>query len=323
MYPPLDLRQVHCFVAAASAGTMTAAAEQLHLSQSAISLAIAALERRLDVQLLVRRRARPLLLTTAGRRFLPAARELLAHAEDARRSVRASPGISGPLSVGCFSTVAPLVLPTLLQGFTREHPAVELSFVDGPVPELEAAMRAGACDLAIVDVLELSDDIEHELLWSVRPYALFAADDPLAGRDAVTLEELAERDMILFDLPPSGAYLERVFGDRGLRPRVRHRTASHELTRALVGRGLGFALLLTRPVHDLTHEGLPLAAVPLAGEVPENAFALARVRGSRPSPQAAAFARHVSEHLPLPPGARPEQQPRVAAAAPPRASRQA
>lgn len=305
MYPPLDLRQLHCFVAAADSGTMTGAAERLHLSQSAVSLSVAALERRLGAQLLVRRRARTLLLTPAGRRLLPAARELLAHAGETLRHAAEPSGVAGPLVVGCFSTVAPLLLPGLLQSFTAAHPEVVVDFLDGPVPELEEAMRRGACDLAIVDALGLSPDMEHETLYRARAYALFAAADPLAGREAVALAELAERDMILFDLPPSGDYLTRVFADQGLTPRIRHRTSSHELVRALVGRGLGFALLLSRPAHDLSHEGLPLAAVPLAGDdVSENAFALARLRGSRLSRQAAAFARHCREQLPLPPGAR-------------------
>jgi DNA-binding transcriptional LysR family regulator len=296
MYPPLDLRHVHCFVAAATTGTMTAAAERLHLSQSAVSLGVSALERRLDVQLLVRRRARTLLLTPAGRRFLPAARDLLAQADGLqRRAAAPGGGIGGPLTVGCFTTLAPVLLPGLLQGFTAEHPEVALDFVEGPVPELEAALRAGACDVAILDAHAPSADIEHEPLLRPRPYALFAASDPLAARESVTLAELVDRELILLSLPPSDDYLLRLFTSRGLEPRVRHRTTSHELVRGLVGRGLGYALLLTRPAHDLTHEGLRVAAVPIADAVEPGSFALARVRGGRLSRQAAAFARHCRE----------------------------
>jgi len=301
MYPPLDLRQVQCFVAAAAGGTMTAAAGELHLSQSAVSLAVAGLERRLGVQLLVRRRARPLLLTPAGRRLLPTARELLTSAEDLRREAAATSGVAGPLTVGCFTTLAPLVLPELLDAFLADHPEVDLGFLDGPVPELEAAMRAGACDLAIVDVLDASPDVELEALMGVRPYALFAADDPMARRRSVRLEDLARRDdLILFSLPPSAAFLMGLFAARELEPRVRHRTSSHELVRGLVGRGLGYALLATRPAHDLTHEGREVVAVRIAGDVADARFALARVRGSRLTRQAAAFARLCRERLSAP-----------------------
>jgi DNA-binding transcriptional LysR family regulator len=162
MYPPLDLRQVHCFVAAATAGTMTAAAHELRLSQSAVSLAITGLEGRLGHQLLVRRRARSLLLTPAGARFLPAARDLLTHTAQVQADLAtAGPGVSGPLVVGCFSTAAPFVLPPLLQSFGALHPDVELDFVEGPVPEVEAALRAGRCDVALVYVLGRAADLDY------------------------------------------------------------------------------------------------------------------------------------------------------------------
>jgi DNA-binding transcriptional LysR family regulator len=96
----------------------------------------------------------------------------------------------------------------------------------------------------------------------------------------------------MFDLPPSLQLLARVFTECGLTPRIRHRSGNHELVRALVGRGLGFALLVTRPVRDLTHEGRALAVVPLAGDVTEHEFALAQLRGTRLTRQAATFAVH-------------------------------
>jgi DNA-binding transcriptional LysR family regulator len=299
MYPPLDLRQVSCFVAAATAGTMTAAGEQLLLSQSAVSFAVKALERRLGVQLLVRRSARSLRLTPAGARFLPVARELLAHADEVqRRNLATDSGVSGPLTVGCFPTIAPFLLPGLIESFASLHPDVTLDFVEGSAPHLGAEMASGTCDLAIVEAAGLGADIERETLFASPPYALFAADDPVARAASVDAADLATRDMIMFDLPPSRELLERVFTERGLAPRIRHRSANHELVRALVGRGLGFALLVTRPVHDLTHEGRPLAAVPLAGDVPEHAFALAYPRGVRLTRQAAAFAEHCRDAAP-------------------------
>src|SRR5690349_529815 len=111
----MNLRQLECFVAAADAGTMTAAAAQLFVSQSAISLAVAQLERSVGTQLLIRHKARGLELTPAGRRLLPQARSLLAHADDVRTAAEAEGGaLSGPLTVGCFRTAAPFLLPELL-----------------------------------------------------------------------------------------------------------------------------------------------------------------------------------------------------------------
>jgi DNA-binding transcriptional LysR family regulator len=80
--PEYSLRQLHYFVAAAEAGTSTEAAEALHLSQSAMSTALADLEKAFQVQLLVRHHARGTSLTPAGRELLVASRQLPAQAAD-------------------------------------------------------------------------------------------------------------------------------------------------------------------------------------------------------------------------------------------------
>src|SRR4051812_21590724 len=129
----MNLRQLECFVTAADAGTMTAAAGRLYVSQSAISLAVGQLERSLGSQLFIREKARGLQLTAAGRRLLPEARSLLAHAEEVRSTAEeAGGGLRGSLTVGCFRTAAPFVLPELLETFAIEQPDVELDFVEGP-----------------------------------------------------------------------------------------------------------------------------------------------------------------------------------------------
>ncbi len=84
----MSLRQLDYFVIAAEIGTMTGAAQRLHVSQSAVSLGIAELERQLGVQLLLRCKAKGLTLTEAGRLLLPGARALLARAEKLQTGMR-------------------------------------------------------------------------------------------------------------------------------------------------------------------------------------------------------------------------------------------
>src|SRR3954453_5152146 len=84
------LRQLEYFVTVADQGTMAGAAQHHHISQSAVSLAITELERALGVQLLVRRRARGVELTGAGREVLPEVRRLLAHAAEVQATARSA-----------------------------------------------------------------------------------------------------------------------------------------------------------------------------------------------------------------------------------------
>lgn len=295
----LNLRQLEAFVAAADAGTMTAAAEQLLLTQSAVSLAIAGLEDAVETQLLIRRRSRGLALTDAGRRFLPEARELLAHADDVLADVQsAGRDLQGRLVVGCFRTAAPFVLPGLLETFAEAHPEVTLDFIEAPLPALEHDLLEGRCEVALVYDLDVGPGVECEALYQTEPYILLSPQHPLAERDAIPIAALAEHDMVLLDVPPSVPYFMSVFEAADVTPRIRFRVSGYELLRALVARGLGYAMLISRPYGDVSYEGKPLVARPIAGETLPIDVALAWAAGVRRTRRARAFAEHCQRMLP-------------------------
>jgi DNA-binding transcriptional LysR family regulator len=295
----LNLRQVECFVVAAEVGSMTAAAERLQVSQSAISLAVAGLERALDTDLFLRHRGRGLTLTAAGRDLLLSARNLLADAEAMRSQADViGRGLSGRLTVGCFGTGAPLVLPALMETFERKYPGMSLDFVEGSTDVLERALLDGSCEIALMYDVGLHVALAKEPLYSTVPYALFAPEHPLAGRGSVTLAELAEFDFVALDVQPVHEHQLGLFAYAGSQPRVRYRTSSYELLRSLVGRNLGFTLLISRPYGDVSYEGRPLVAIPLSGEVKTVDVILARPPGVRPTLRVQAFAAHCRELLP-------------------------
>ena len=295
----LNLRQVECFVVAAETGSMTHAAERLLVTQSAVSLAIAGLEQALGTDLFVRRRGRGLDLTAAGRELLLPARNLMADAEAMRAQADVlGRGLSGRLTVGCFGTGAPLVLPALMETFERRNPGMSLDFVEGSTEVLEQALLEGRCEIALMYDVGLHVALEKEPLYSTIPYALFAPEHQLAARDSVTLAELAEFDFIALDIQPVHEHQLGLFAHAGVAPRIRYRTSSYELLRSLVARNLGFTLLISRPYGDASYEGRPLTAVPLSGDVKTVDVMLARVPGVRPTLRSQAFAAHCRELLP-------------------------
>lgn len=311
----LNLRQLECFVTAADAGTMTAAASRLYVSQSAISLAVGQLERSLGTQLFIREKARGLRLTAAGARLLPEARSLLAHAEDVRTAgEEAGAGLRGSLTVGCFRTAAPFVLPELLETFAIEQPEVALDFIEGPSDELADALLEGRCEIALLYDQSLRPGIATEVVRTMRPYALMSPEHPLARRASVAVAEIAPHPMIMLDVPPSKDYYNDLFRLAGVEANVRHHASSYELVRALVGRNLGWAPLLSRPHVDRSYEGRPLVQVPFDDEPLANQLVLAWPDGIRLTRRARTFAdlcrRVVSEPPPsLAAAARPGGSP--------------
>lgn len=265
----LNLRQLEYFVAAAESGSVTAAASHLHLSQSAVSTALADLERALGAQLFLRH-PRGVALTRTGESILARSRRLLSGVEDLHDTARsAQESLVGRLTVGCYTTLSPIVLPAIIDRFTRAHPAVDLDLVEGSHDELEVLLRSGVLDLALLYHYGFRDrerdDLERSTVTNSPPYVLVPAGHALAERAEVELRLLAEEPLILFDLPPGGEYFLSLFQDAGLEPKIRLRTKSFELVRSLVGRGLGYSVLSQHPRTGVTYEGHEVRDVPLAG----------------------------------------------------------
>ncbi|MER5181011.1 LysR substrate-binding domain-containing protein [Streptomyces sp. NPDC002896] len=267
--PGYSLRQLLYFVTAAESGTLSEAAARLHISQSAVSLAISELERALKVQLCVRRKAHGITLTPAGKQALREMRALLRQAEDLAADVSGTQeGLSGRLSVGCYVTLAPTVLPPLLQGFSALHPALTIDFEEGTGDHLQRRLLDGDLDVAVLYDTDVLPEMDRALLSTMRPHILLPAGHPLADEPVVALHDLAAEPMVLLDAPPSSHHTLLLCQSAGVTPVVRHRTRNFEMARALVGRGLGYAILVQRPANDRTYEGLPVVHKEIA-ELPE------------------------------------------------------
>ena len=283
------LRQLDYFVAVAEAGTVTAAAERVHLSQSAMSTALSDLERAFGVQLLVRHHARGVTLTASGEELLVAARELLRQADDLDSSAHAlGEGLTGRMTIGCFAILAPYVVPPMVAAVEEELPGLELEPVEEALDALDKGLADGRFELAVTYDLGLGESIERAELFSIRPHALLPAAHPLASADVVSLAELAGEPFVLLDLPHSRDYFRAAFTTAGVQPRIRYRTHSAETARALVGRGLGWSLLNLRPTNSQSVEGRRVVTVDLADSVPALTVVLAKRRGARLTRRAAA-----------------------------------
>jgi len=291
--PNFTLVQLRYFAAAARLGSMTAAARELLVSQSAVSTAVSVLEKELGVQLLIRQHARGLALTAAGREFYQELRGFLVHtAELAECAHRAGTEVVGHLTVGCFSTLVPFRIPGLLTAFAAEHPSVQVHVHEGEHAATKRALRSGDCEIALMYGYDLDDDIDREPVDSVPPYVIVAADHPLAQRESrrVRLAELADEPMVLLDLPHTAHYMQSILLESGVRPTVRHRTGGYEAVRSLVAHGLGFALLNQAPAHDMTYSGRSVVALELEDDVVPLEIVLAWPRGARLTRRAQCFA---------------------------------
>jgi DNA-binding transcriptional LysR family regulator len=285
------LRQLEYFVAVAEAGSVTKAAEAVHLSQSAMSAALADLENALSVQLLVRHHARGISLTPAGKEMLVASRRLLASAADLRSVAQGlGTSLSGTLSVGCFEVVAPYLLPELLAVAAEKLPKLHLQTTEVDLADLAAGVADGTFELGIG--YDLVDDprLRRWPLFTLPPYVLLSGSHPMADRESIDLADLADEPMALLDLPHSRDYFQRVFDDAGVKPTVRYRSTTVETCRALVGRGLAYTVLNLRSAVPMALDGHAVAAVPISGNPPSLTVVLLEAVATRPTRRAAVVA---------------------------------
>ena len=144
------LKQLEYFVAAGETGSITLASERISISQPSISTAISHLELTLGVQLFVRHHAQGLSLTPAGRTLLAEAKRLIEQAEGLYTvASEATEQIRGQLSVGCMVTLAPMVMPELVHGFTSAFPSTQVHQQEANQEMLLEGLGRAEIDVAV------------------------------------------------------------------------------------------------------------------------------------------------------------------------------
>ena len=262
-----ELRLVRYFVAVAEERNITRAAERLHISQPALSAAVRQLELALGVDLLDRS-GRVLAVTAAGELLLEQGRDLLGHADRVFDAVRERDGaLVGRLRLGLTPTARYGLAPELLAASAARAAGVMIYPQEDTTGALLRELRAGRLDLAVLFCAPVSelDGVESELLRLEPAVVHTRADDVLAGRSSLRLDELADRVVLVADSRESGGFTDRVtelFRAAGVSPRTRP-DPYPDLGLQAVREGLG-VVVYVRSAFPPDVEGS--AFVPVAGD---------------------------------------------------------
>ncbi|MEM7441295.1 MAG: LysR family transcriptional regulator [Pseudomonadota bacterium] len=259
------LRQLEYFVAVGDTGSIAKASERVNVSSPSISAAITQLEEEFGLPLFVRQHAQGLSLTQAGREMLEQARTVL---REASALVDVAGGISGeargPISIGCFTTLAQVMLPTLRKSFEQAHPDVRVVQVELDQVEIFNALRRSEIDAALTYDLQIPADLNFTPLIELPPFVIVNEDHPLAGRKRVSINDLVTLPMVLLDLPHSADYFLSIFDTR---PHVTERTRDMAVMRSLVGSGYGYSIANVRPLNARSPDGQPLQFIEIEEDV--------------------------------------------------------
>lgn len=286
----MTLEQLRIFVAVAAEQHVTRAARALHLTQSAVSAAIASLEARHAVQLF-NRVGRGIELTEAGRLFLNEARAVLVRAEAAERLLADLSALKrGHITVHASQTITGYWLPQRLVAFRQRYPDVDVGVVAGNTAQVAKAVLDGAADLGLVEG-EVGDPLlDQDTLPGDRMTLVVSDGHPWRDRKRVKPDDLPRSAWVLREVG-SGTRSEfeealRRFGVSQADLPVVLELPSNEAVLSAVKAGAG-ATVISELVAGSALAAGQLHRVPFP--LPERPFRLLRHRERRLSHAAQAF----------------------------------
>lgn len=292
----MELRQLKHFIAVGEAGSITAAARELRLTQPALSRQIKALEEELDTTLL-ERGAHSISLTAAGELLLTESRKLLKFSDAMVAKVQAAEA-GEPLRVGYAPSLANEFLPIAIGRFTQLHPRVRVSLFDWSSAEMRQGLEKGKLELIVAAPCRgVREPVEWVTLKNYGWEVVMPAGHPLAERKLISLKDLGGQKLLLYDREHYPDYWDRITGyfrQHKLQAKIAGEfDGISSLTAALEG-NLGIAILARSSGSDLGNRQR-LVARPLKNEPGPIEVAAGIYQAAPPSAQLLAFVEELKQ----------------------------
>jgi DNA-binding transcriptional LysR family regulator len=237
----MHISQLRVFVALVETGSFTEAAYSINLTQSAVSHALATLEKELGVTLLERDRQGKMQLSTVGHKILRQAQEILAHVETIQQEAALELSqVEGKLRVGSSQIVPPRQIAGILAHFKEQYPKVDVLLFEGTGPEVYEWINAGLVDVGFVHLD--GKDSAITLVTTGEIHILLPEAHPLLQKKTISLKGLREEHLIM---PKSECDFLVHLGLASHRGKVNISYQASDSTTiiAMVREGLGIALL--------------------------------------------------------------------------------
>ena len=259
----IEVRHLQMVTAVAASGSVTQAARDLHLTQSAVSHQLRAIEARLGTPLFLRVGKR-MVVTAAGGRVLETARRVLDDIKAAEEDVRRhGAGEASVIRVCAQCNTGYHWLPPLINAFRRKHPAVDVSIaVECTMRPLEALLE-GLLDVAIVTDAVRSSHVRTRPLFEDEHAAIVAPDHPFAARAFVSPKDLADERLLLYSSSPDDSFtIQKILKPAGVVARHVSFVMLTEAILEMVKAHLGISVMQTWAIAPALRAG-DVRAVPI------------------------------------------------------------
>lgn len=286
----MEFEQLRHFVKVSETENFTRAAEQVGLSQSALSRSIARLEEELGQQLF-ERQTRKVVLTDAGLLLLDRARSILLMADDLKVEIN-DDGHSGKVRIAAIPTVAPYFLPECLRSFHRKFPRAQLIVQEDTTESLLKKVTDGEVDIALGALPIGRKYLEVVPLFEEELFLVTNSDHPLAKKKSVCIADISELPFVL--LGEAHCLSDNVVSfcrQQSFHPVSVERTTQLSMVQELVSLGHGVSLVPAMARARDTSQTRVYRS--LAGQRPQRTIAMI----SNPYRYRSQIVRRFEEHL--------------------------
>jgi len=295
----LSLRQLRAFLAVAQESSMTRAATRLHLTPSALSMLVRGMEDDLGMRLF-ERTTRRVVLTDAGKQFLPTVELVFQQLDSGIASLQQSQRMkAAQLRVAASPLLASALFPKVIASFRSQHPQVTVVLMDAPVDSLSDLVRRGDVDMAVCTANSDVTDLSAHLLYVDKLMLACHIDHPLAQEREVSWQSLVDEPLILMR---HGSGL-RSLVDKTIFKWSKHLQPAYEVSQVatalgLVSEGEGVSILPSYAISraKAAAQALSIATVALVRPVVEREIVALMPVNAESSVEANALIEHFKKH---------------------------
>ncbi|VFS58446.1 LysR family transcriptional regulator [Leminorella grimontii] len=256
----MTLTQMNVLIAVLEYASFTEAGKRLHMTQSAVSQAVLAMEDELGVAILTREKGKPLRLTAFGERIVAHIRTIMQEVAAIRElAEQEKEAPSRTLSVGCFPSVCSRILPQVVRYFETHHPKIKVTLYEANSVEIMSALQRQEIDAGFVHFPV--SGMSSTLVYKDRFTVVVPDSHPFAERSAVSVEELSKEPLIV----SKGRYelsIMTLFKERNVIPNVQYEFNHPSTALSFIRQGLGIALLPGLALNSLAADMRAIALEP-------------------------------------------------------------
>lgn len=245
----MNRSQIQLIVKISETGSFTKAGEELHMTQPAVSRAVATIESELGTKLIKRNKKNGLFFTDIGERVLIIFRNILGELQKVDELIAAEQGLEiGKVHIGAYPTACTRFIPKIIRTMEDKYPGLEVKISEGSVDQVKEWLRSKSVDVGMI--IPPVEDFDIVPLMKDQLIVIMHSSHPLYRKETIGIPDLQDEDIII----GRGGYevqIHSLFKDFKLKPNVRFVIDYIDTALCMVQEGLGITITTKKNILSL------------------------------------------------------------------------